>query len=273
MKLSISNIAWTAAEDAQVYAMMRKYGYTGLEIAPTRFFETAPYEDLDAARAWRQAFASEEGFEIPSMQSIWFGRTEKLFADEAQRQILLSYTQKAVDFAGVVRCGHLVFGSPKNRVLPDPEDCALWRQGVDFFRLLGSYAASQGTVIGMEANPVIYQTNYINTTKEAIQLIREVASDGFMLNLDVGTMLENKERIEVLEGSAALIRHVHLSEPFLKPIGFDCGRRAFHGELAAFLRAQDYQGYVSVEMGKSEEGVDRIALLDEILAYGEEMFA
>ena len=89
MKLSISNIAWTAAEDAQVYAMMRKYGYTGLEIAPTRFFETAPYEDLDAARTWRQAFDREEGFEIPSMQSIWFGRTEKLFADEAQRQTLL----------------------------------------------------------------------------------------------------------------------------------------------------------------------------------------
>ena len=62
MKLSISNIAWTAAEDAQVYAMMRKYGYTGLEIAPTRFFETAPYEDLDAARTWRQAFDREEGF-------------------------------------------------------------------------------------------------------------------------------------------------------------------------------------------------------------------
>jgi hypothetical protein len=30
---------------------------------------------------------------------------------------------------------------------------------------------------------------------------------------------------------------------------------------------------VSVEMGKSEQGVDRMALLDEILAYGKEMFA
>ena len=53
MKLAISNIAWTAEEDEQVYAMMRRYGYTGLEIAPTRFFETNPYEDLDAVRRWR----------------------------------------------------------------------------------------------------------------------------------------------------------------------------------------------------------------------------
>ena len=109
MRLSISNIAWTAAEDAQVYALMRKYGYTGLEFAPTRFFETAPYENLDAARAWRQAFASAEGFDMPSMQSIWFGRTEKLFADEAQRQTLFAYTKKAVDFASAVQCAHLVF--------------------------------------------------------------------------------------------------------------------------------------------------------------------
>lgn len=273
MRLSISNIAWTAAEDAQVYALMRKYGYTGLEFAPTRFFEPAPYENLDAARAWRQAFASAEGFDMPSMQSIWFGRTEKLFADEAQRQTLFAYTKKAVDFASAVQCAHLVFGSPKNRVIPDPADRVLWQQGTDFFRQLGSYAASRQTVLGMEANPAIYQTNYINTTKEAIQLIREVASEGFRLNLDTGTMLENKERVEVLEGSAALISHVHLSEPFLKPIVTSADRRGFHQELAAFLREQGYQGYVSVEMGKSEDGVDRLALLDEILAYGREMFA
>ena len=63
------------------------------------------------------------------------------------------------------------------------------------------------------------------------------------------------------------------SEPFLKPIVTSVDRRGFHGELAAFLRENNYQGYVSVEMGKTEDGVDRIALLDEILAYGREMFA
>lgn len=273
MKLSISNIAWTSEEDDQVYALMHQYGYTGLEIAPTRFFETAPYEDLEAARAWRETFASEEGFAIPSMQSIWFGRTEKLFAASEQRRTLLAYTKKAVDFAGAVRCVNLVFGSPKNRALPDRADRALWQQGVEFFKEIGDYAASRQAVIGMEANPAIYQTNYINTTQEAIQLIQEVASDGFRLNLDIGTMIENKERVEVLEKNVSLISHVHLSEPFLKPIVTSVDRRGFHEELAAFLRENNYQGYVSVEMGKTQDGVDRIALLDEILAYGREMFA
>lgn len=268
MKLAISNIAWNAKDDTTVYAMMRKYGYTGLEIAPTRIFETNPYDDLEVVKHWREAFETGEGFEIPSMQSIWFGKTQKLFEAEAQRQELFDYTKKAVDFAAVIHCGNMVFGSPKNRVLPDPTDKAMWKQGVAFFKQLGDYAMNNGTAIGMEANPAIYNTNYINTTTEALELIREVESEGFLLNLDVGTMLENKEPIEILEGEIRVVNHVHVSEPFLKPVVMDSDRRHFHGELAAFLRENGYQGYVSVEMGKIEE----VSVIDEILAYGKELF-
>lgn len=165
-----------------------------------------------------------------------------------------------------------MFGSPKNRALPDVSDRSLWEQGIDFFRELGSYAREKNTAVGMEANPAIYDTNYINTTQEAVSLIREVGSAGFLLNLDAGAMIENREPVESLTGSARLINHVHISEPFLKPVSTDSGRRAFHGELAAFLRENGYQGYVSVEMGKTQDSAGRISMLDEILAYGKEMF-
>lgn len=268
MKLSISNIAWNAEDDAAVYAIMKKYGYTGLEIAPTRIFQANPYDDLAAAGQWRETFEAQEGFAIPSMQSIWFGKTQKIFEDEAQRQELLEYTKKAIDFAAVMCCGNLVFGCPKNRVMPDASDKLLWKQGVAFFKELGDYAMHKGTAIGMEANPAIYNTNFINTTKEALDLIRETESDGFLLNLDVGTMIENRENVEILEGSTRMINHVHISEPFLKPIVMDNSRRHFHGELASFLRENDYQGYVSVEMGKTEN----LSVIDETLAYGKELF-
>ncbi len=272
MKLSISNIAWTTEEDEKVYALMRRYGYCGLEIAPTRFFASEPYHNMEAVQRWRQECFAKEDFVISSMQSIWYGRTEALFADTAQRETLLAYTQKAVDFAEAVQCANLVFGSPRNRVLPDPSDRQLWRQGVQFFQRIGDYAHKKQTAIAMEANPPIYNTNYINTTKEAIALIEEVGSKGFLLNLDLGTMIEMREPVEVLEGHEQQIHHVHISEPFLKPIVMDSSRRQFHREIAAFLQEHEYQGYVSVEMGKTEEGIDRIALLEEVLAYGREIF-
>lgn len=268
MKLSISNIAWDMQEDDRVYAMMGRYDYAGLEIAPTRVFADAPYDHAGAVKKWRDGLAMQYGFAVPSMQSIWFGRKELLFGDDAQRQALLDYTKKAVDFAQALACGNLVFGCPKNRSLPDGGGKELWEEGVSFFRQLGSYAAERGTAIGMEANPAIYHTNYINTTRQAIELIEQVDSEGFLLNLDAGAMVENREGVELLEGKAGIINHVHISEPFLKPVRMDGERRRFHRELAAFLRENRYQGYVSVEMGR----VDDFSLLDEILAYGKEMF-
>lgn len=88
-KLSISNIAWQADEDTVVYEWMKKYGYDGLEIAPTRIFPEAPYERLEEAGNWAAALQEQHGFVVPSMQSIWFGRQEKLFGTAEERQILL----------------------------------------------------------------------------------------------------------------------------------------------------------------------------------------
>ena len=44
MKLSISNIGWEEKDDNAVYQLMKKYGYSGLEIAPTRIFPVSPYD-------------------------------------------------------------------------------------------------------------------------------------------------------------------------------------------------------------------------------------
>ena len=52
MNLSISNIAWADENDNCVYSLMQKYGYTGLEIAPTRIFPENPYSNLIEAKNW-----------------------------------------------------------------------------------------------------------------------------------------------------------------------------------------------------------------------------
>lgn len=261
MKLSISNIGWSAENDAAVYGLMKKYEYSGLEIAPTRIFSHNPYEKLKEAEAWGKNLKKEYGFSISSMQSIWYGRQEKLFGSEEERKVLLDYTKEAVDFASVIGCKNLVFGCPKNRHLPDGTDPQI---AVAFFRQLGDYAASKGTAIGIEANPPIYNTNYINDTITALQLIRQVDSKGFLLNLDVGTIIENKESVYELEGNVERINHVHISEPGLKPIE----RRALHGELFSLLRQEGYTGFISIEMGKVEE----LSVMEEKLEYIRSVF-
>lgn len=260
--LAISNIAWSADQDKDVYELMKKYGFSGLEIAPTRIFPVAPYEDLNAAAVWAEMLRNEYGFSVPSMQSIWYGRQEKVFGTDEERRSLIDYTKKAIDFAEAIGCKNLVFGCPRNRFLPDGADPQI---AVAFFSELSEYAVNHKIVLGMEANPPIYNTNYINTTAQAMELVEKVNSAGFKINLDVGTMIENGESVSLLKGKTHLINHVHVSEPGLKKIQ----KRLLHEELSELLKKEKYQGYVSIEMGKREE----LPEIEEVCAYIREVFA
>lgn len=261
MKLAVSNIAWPIEESGEAYALMERYGFTGLEIAPTSLFPQEPYARLEEARAWQEDLQRERGFAVPSMQSIWYGRSEKLFGSKEERDILLGYTKAAIDFAAAIGCKNLVFGCPRNRSIPEGTDP---RAALPFFKELGGYAHAKGASIGLEPNPPIYNTNYINTTEEALALIEQVDSPGFGLNVDVGAMVANGESPAVLEGRVGLISHVHVSEPGLLPIE----ARPLHRELCRLLEAEGYTGWVSIEMNKS----GGLPAVEKAMAYVGEIF-
>ncbi len=263
MRLSISNIAWEMKEDETVYQLMKQYGYSGLEIAPTRIFPSAPYDRPDRAKRWKESLQKLYGFCIPSIQSIWYGRQEKLFGSERERETLLCYTKKAIDLASAIGSKNLVLGCPRNRAVTVGMDI---RDDIVscFFKPLGDYAASKGTAIGLEAVPSIYGTVYIHDTRSALELIHQVGSEGFRLNLDVGAMICNDEHATDLEGYVDHIGHVHISEPGLEKIK----ARSIHVELSDLLREEGYTGHVSIEMKKVEDLSD----IEEALRYVRETF-
>jgi sugar phosphate isomerase/epimerase len=261
MKLSISNIAWSAEQDEQMYRFLGEMGYSGIEIAPTRIFSEDPYGKISEARAFAQMLKETHHLEVPSMQSIWFGRTERIFGSEEERGILLAYTKKAVDFAAAVRCKNLVFGCPKNRVISDRGQYPV---AVRFFSELGEYAKEKGTVIAIEPNPPIYQTNFINTTREAIALVEDVGSEGLMVNIDIGTVIENGEDLDVMAGRLDRVSHIHISEPFLARIA----ERELHKRLFSLLDSEGYEKYISIEM-KNLGNLDEV---QQTMRYVKEVF-
>lgn len=261
MKLSISNIGWAAEDDEIVFQMMNDVGFMGLEIAPTRIFPDNPYDKCGEAKKWVSKLYQNKGFKISSMQSIWYGRKEMLFGSDEERQELVDYTKKAIDFAEVVGCGNLVFGCPRNRSIPEYAD----EQVAEiFFKEIGDYAVEHGTVVAMEANPPIYNTNYINDTLSAIDLIKRVDSKGFLLNLDLGTMIENREDVSIINGNEQFINHVHISEPRLKLIE----ERKLHQDLSKLLIEFGYEKYISIEVGKQ----DNVQVLGETMNYVKSIF-
>lgn len=260
IRLAASNIGWTAGDDERVWGLMKRLGYTGLEIAPTRVFPERPYDHLNGAALFAGVMYQKYGFVIPSMQSIWYGQEGNIFEPE-QAKTLEEYTVQALGFAQSCRCPSLVFGCPRNRAVPAGHSEA---EAEGFFARLACQAAQQGAVIALEANPPVYNTNYLNTTRQALALVKKLALPGLAVNLDVGAMLYNGEQVADLANSLQYVSHIHISEPGLAPIE----RRPLHRQLALLLGAVGYKGFVSVEMKTSD-----YSTVERSLTYVAEVFA
>ncbi|GEP50028.1 hypothetical protein FNO01nite_07000 [Flavobacterium noncentrifugens] len=260
MKLSISNIAWTSEDDHMMYAFLQEAGFSGLEIAPTRIFSENPYEHLEAAADFSDQLKENFQLEISSMQSICFGRNEAIFGTKDEREAIFNYVKKSIDFAAAMHCNNLVFGSPKNRIIGTNQmDVAF-----DFFGKLGCYADSKGTVMALEPNPDIYGTNFINTTQQAIDFVKEAAVPGLKINLDFGTFLHNNESLDLISDHLPLMNHIHISEPYLEKIE----HRELHRELAILLKEQQYDRFVSIEM----KNLNDIEAVKKTVLYLKETF-
>lgn len=265
MKLAISNIAWDKNDDKIIYELMHKYGFTGLEIAPTRVFPDNPYSHLDEAYEWICEIKQKYGFVVPSMQSIWYGISNKVFGDKEDRDYLVSYSKRAIDFASKIGCSNLVFGSPKNRCIPNELSKGKVAEIENsFWGEIAKYAASKDTYFAIEANPVIYNTNYINYSIEAFELVRNVTNTGLAVNYDLGCVIYNSEDLKVLEDNISLVNHIHISEPGLATIA----KRDLHDKLSKMLYELDYQNYVSIEMSKVED----LKIVEDVMSYVAEVF-
>ena len=163
-----------------------------------------------------------------------------LTRDAAQAEDLLAYTGQAFAFAHALNCPSLVFGCPKNRFLPEGADPA----AADvFFDKAGRLAARYGVRLALEANTARY-TNFLNRTADVFALVKRLDNPGLAVNLDLGAMIENGERLRDFIPDLAWVSHIHISMPGLAPVE----RRPEYEELALLLKAVGYRGFVSIEM-------------------------
>lgn len=257
MKLSISNIAWSAEYDDEMYHFLNEQGYSGLEIAPTRIFPENPYMHNKEAKSFAKMLRNTYNLNISSVQSLWYGRSENIFNSEDEREFLLDYTKKAIFFSEAADCHNLVFGSPRNRNMPSTDFMPM---AVDFFREIGLFALEHRAVIAFEPVPSYYGTNLINNTQDAFEFCRKVNCGGFKINYDLGTAIYNNENFDIIGSNIELINHIHISEPLLAQIK----KRDLHKQL----KTLDYNGYFSIEMknqGTLETVKDAVLYLKDVL--------
>jgi len=92
-----------------------------------------------------------------------------------------------------------------------------------------------------------------------------VGSKGFLINLDLGAMIQNGEDMHVVDEARDYLNHVHISEPGLALPE----QRELHRELARYLKETAYDKYVSLET-KTQEDIDCVK---EVMYYLQDVFA
>lgn len=268
MRLSMSNIAWEVDEDEQMAEILQQAGLQFVDLAPGKYFPNPEATSAGDVARVRDAWGAR-GFQVWGLQALLFGSTDlNLFADGDDA--MFNRLCCVCDIAAGLGARTLTFGSSRQRDRSGLEDSAADRLATKFFRRLGDKAVQAGVTICLEPNPAIYDCNYLTHTDEAAEAVLRIDHPAVRLQLDVGAIaLNGEDPTAVIERWAALIGHVHASEPQLVTLG-DGG--APHAAAGAALSRVRPDVVVTIEMAASttephSSAVKRSLELAE-LAYG-----
>jgi D-psicose/D-tagatose/L-ribulose 3-epimerase len=247
VRLAVSNIAWHPEEEEQVANLLEALNVRHVEVAPTKIFADPLNVSKQEHSSYRRFWADHD-IDVVAFQSMLFGRPElQVFGDRALRTETARVLGRFIELAGTLGVECLVFGSPRNRVVPpgmsgaEAQDIA-----VDFFAGLALVAAQNSTVFCIEPNPTAYDCNFVTTAAAGLELVRAVDHPGFGLHLDAaGMTLADDSLGDSIRAAGNTLQHFHASGPFLGPLETDF---VAHAEAAEALRDTNYAGYISIEM-------------------------
>lgn len=258
MRIAISNIAWDVEEDEAVASLLHRYDIDAIDIAPGKYFPdpiNATNEEISSVKDWWL----KRGIEITGMQALLFGTTGlNIFGSETSQDAMLSHLAAVCHIAKGLGAARLVFGSPKNRDRSGLTDEEAMKAAILFFQKLGDIAQFNDVVICLEPTPVCYGANFMTTSAQTSDVVRQVDHPAIKMQLDIGALTINHENAaSVVQECASLISHIHASEPDLVPLG-DC--KTDHIEIATVLSRHLPDHLVSIEMlaAKNEPHIESI---------------
>jgi len=236
----------------------QKTGYQGIEIAPYTIASSVTQVSA-TERSELRKLAARVGIEICGIHWVLVG-VEGLYLNHPNTPVqnrTRQYLCDLVNFCADIGGKNMVVGSPKQRnVMQEVSSARAWAIATDTFRDAVKIAEDRGVTICIE--PLApSETNFINTAYEAVEFAKQFKSSAMKVILDVKAMCSEELSIpQIIHETSPHFAHFHANDKNLKGPGF--GKVDFH-PIAAALKESGYNGYVSVEVFKFDEGPEAIA--------------
>jgi D-psicose/D-tagatose/L-ribulose 3-epimerase len=252
MKLSISNIAWEQHDDLDILKLLHANGVTGIEIAPTKIWANWTGSSNKAAISYQRMMA-DQGFELPAIQGVMYGKPELQLFEESSHEAFLEHIKLVSDLANGLGSKVMVFGAPKNRCRGQTPHSDAVNIARDFFYRAGEVALAHECCLALENSPKEYGCDFATNILDAKELVDSVDHQGFRLHVDSAGLHMCGGDIDKMIKAAGNFVHYHISEPMLQPIagGIVDQQRGIDS-----LRAIEYAGWVSIEM--TQPGSDMV---------------
>lgn len=242
MRFGINTFLFTSPftnESVQLFPMFKKWGFQSVEIA----IEDPAHIDPAVVKAGLDKNKLACGSVCACL-----GPDRDLRGTQEQQKTGMDYMMKMIDQMVVLDCPSLigpVYSSVgRADAVPPQEYKQQWKTVVKNLRTLCDYAESKGRQICME--PLNrFETDFINTCDQAIQMISDVGSPALKLHLDTFHMnIEEKNQAKAIRKAGKLLGHFHACG---SDRGTPGGDQIDWKGIAAALKAIRYNGDVVIE--------------------------
>ena len=258
MKFAICNEIFKDWKLEEAMAFARKVGYDAIEIAPFTIAKSVTEISAEARQQIRQT-AQQIGIVISGIHWVLV-QTEGLHLthpDATVRERTSKYFSELVDFCADLGGKYIIVGSPKQRsLMSGVSQEQAWDWATEVFREPVMQAEQRAVTICFEPLAPT-ETDFINTAADAIRFTQQLNTPHFKIILDVKAMCSEIKTIgQIIRESWPNFAYFHANDKNLKGPGF--GDVDFK-PIAAALKEVGYDGFVSVEVFKFEEGAEVIA--------------
>jgi sugar phosphate isomerase/epimerase len=181
--------------------------------------------------------------------NIFFPGTIKIAGPEVDENRVLSYADTVLSRAKQASIPLIVLGSGCSRRIPDGYDKEKAKK--DFIVLckqLATVAGKYEIKIALESLQSS-ETNFLNTVKEAAEIVRKVNHTNFKLNADIFHMMRESESPQSIIEAADVLEHCEIAEKQTRSMPGVQGDD-FKPYLRA-LRKINYGGYIFIEANTS----------------------
>jgi D-psicose/D-tagatose/L-ribulose 3-epimerase len=242
MKFGINTFLFTSPftnASTKLFRQFKAWGFDGVEIAvedPKKFDAPFVRAELDQHKL------------ICTSVCACFPPSRDLRGTPAQQRATIAYMKQLVDIAGVlgtnIVIGPLYSATGRADAVPAAEYKKQWRTVRGHLKTICAYAEAHGKIICME--PLNrFETDFMNTVEQGLQMIADVKNPALKLLLDTFHMnIEEKDPVAAIRRAGKHVGHFHASASDRGTPGND--HVDWRGAAQA-LRDINYQGAVVIE--------------------------